>query len=294
MRKILFLFLWLPISIYAQTAKDTVNVLTDSEISTGTPNDTIKFYFIENTWKKVRLDTLAKYTRVKLIGNKGDVTVSGSEGETWTINNAAVTTAKLAADAVDSTKVIAGGLAGSDLADNAVTGAKIAATTVTGNKLAITGISGDAAHLVGAISGGNADTVRVGSGLQLSSGELRADTAAMIIACSDELTAITTGDGKVTFRVPFNITIIGVASSLNTSSSSGLPTVDITASGNSIFSTNKLSINVNELTSYTATTPATLDSTRVNIARDTEMKININVAGTGAKGLKVTILYRKN
>jgi hypothetical protein len=388
MKRILFFFLLLPALASAQTAKDTVNVLTDAEITAGSLVDSVKLYYIQNSaWKKQTLDSLAKYMVVKngtgvTTGDKGDITVNSATS--WSIDagvitgakiasnaidsthiqadavrtseilnaavtgakiasnaidsthiqadavkaseianavisaaklvdstltgvkiasntigtaniaNAAVTTAKLAADAVDSTKVITGGLVGSDLADNAVTGAKIAATTVTGNKLAITGISGDAAHLVGAISGGNADTVRVGSGLQLSSGELRADTAAMIIACSDETTAITIGDDKVTFRMPFNVTIIGVAGSLSTASSSGLPAFDINGVGDVTIFTTKPTIDANEKTTYTAATASVLDSTKVNIPRDTEMTIDIDTAGTGAKGLKVTILYRKN
>ena len=392
MKKILFFLFLLPAALAsAQTAKDTVNVLTDAEISAGTLVDSVKMYYIQGNpaaWKKSRMDSLAAYmatknglgvtngdkgditvsaagatwtidagavTTAKLAadavdstkivnagvayadlsqpvkdslasyqrkitltttgtsgaatltgttlnipnyagvtdGDKGDITVSAS-GATWTIDNSAITGAKIAADAVDSTKISTSGIGRTDIRDSIITGAKIAQTTIPGEDMAITGMTGDASRLVGAITGGNLDTVRVGSGLQLSSGELRADTAAMIIACSDETTNITIGDAKVTFRAPFNITIIGVAGSLSTASSSGLPAFDINGVGGTTIFTTKPTIDANEKTTYTAATASVLDSTKVNIPRDTEMTIDIDTAGTGAKGLKVTILYRKN
>jgi hypothetical protein len=116
----------------------------------------------------------------------------------------------------------------------------------------------------------------------------------MIIACSDETTAITTGNEKVTFRMPFNVTIIGVAGSLSEASSSGNPAFDVNGVGGTTIFTTPPTIDANEKTTYEATTASVLDSTKVNIPRDTEMTIDIDTAGTGAKGLKVTILYRKN
>jgi hypothetical protein len=78
---------------------------------------------------------------------------------------------------------------------------------------------------------------------------------------------------------------------LTTASSSGNPTVDINEGGTSILGT-KLTIDGNEKTSTTAATAATITDTA--IADDAEITIDIDAAGTGATGLKVTILYRKN
>ena len=110
MKRILFLFLILPALAGAQTAKDTVNVLSDSEISAGTAADTVKLYYIQGgSWKKSRLDSIAKYTRVKLVGDKGDISVSGSFGETWSIDAGAVTWDDLAQAVKDSIGAGGGG-----------------------------------------------------------------------------------------------------------------------------------------------------------------------------------------
>jgi hypothetical protein len=114
----------------------------------------------------------------------------------------------------------------------------------------------------------------------------------MILAISDETTNITTGTAKVTFRAPFAMTLTQIPrSSLSTASSSGLVTVDINENGTTILGANKLSIDANEKTSTTAATPTTLADTA--IADDAEITIDIDAAGTGARGLKVTLYYIK-
>lgn len=104
------------------------------------------------------------------------------------------------------------------------------------------------------------------------------------VALSDETTAITTGTGKAYIRAPFALTLTGVRANLNTASSSGIPTVDINVGGSTILST-KLTIDANESTSVTAATPAVISS--ASISDDAQISFDIDVAGTGAKGLKV-------
>lgn len=111
-------------------------------------------------------------------------------------------------------------------------------------------------------------------------------TESLIIAVSDETTAITTGTAKVTFRMPYAFTLTGTRASLATAGSA-LTTVDINESGSSILST-KLSIDSGEKTSTTAATTAVLSDT--SLADDSEITIDIDAAGTGAKGLKVTLI----
>jgi len=107
------------------------------------------------------------------------------------------------------------------------------------------------------------------------------------VACSDETTALTTGTSKVKFRMPYAMTLTAVRASLSTTSSSGIPAIDINESGASIFSTT-LTIDAGEKTSTTAATPAVISD--ANLADDAEITVDIDTAGTGATGLKITLI----
>jgi hypothetical protein len=106
----------------------------------------------------------------------------------------------------------------------------------------------------------------------------------MMVAISDESTALTTGPTKMTIRMPWAMTLTSVKSSLTTASSSGLVTVDINEGGSTILST-KLSIDSGEKTSTTAATAAVISDSA--LANDAEITFDIDAAGTGATGLKV-------
>lgn len=120
---------------------------------------------------------------------------------------------------------------------------------------------------------------------------LAAATAARVfrlgIACSDETTALTTGTAKVTFRMPCAVTLTAVRASISTVSSSGIVTVDINEAGATILST-KLTIDVGEKTSVTAAVPPVISDAA--LADDAEITVDIDVAGTGAKGLKIFLI----
>jgi hypothetical protein len=109
----------------------------------------------------------------------------------------------------------------------------------------------------------------------------------LIIAASDETTTITTGTAKVTFRMPFAMTLTEVRASLTTVSSSGNPAFDLNEGGASVFSTT-LTIDANEKTSTTAATPAVISD--ASLADDAEMTVDIDTAGTGAKGVKIYLI----
>lgn len=110
----------------------------------------------------------------------------------------------------------------------------------------------------------------------------------LVIACSDESTAITSGTSKVTFRMPFAFTVTEVRASLTVAQASGsIFTVDVNEAGISILST-KLTIDNTERTSTTAATPPVISD--AYLADDAEITVDVDQIGTsGAKGLKVLL-----
>jgi len=117
----------------------------------------------------------------------------------------------------------------------------------------------------------------------------QAKTEYLVLAASDESTALTTGTAKVTFRMPYAMTLTGVRCSLTTAQTSGsILTVDINDSGTSILST-KLTVDNTEKTSTTAATAPVISDT--SLADDAEITIDIDQVGDGtAKGLKITLI----
>lgn len=108
-------------------------------------------------------------------------------------------------------------------------------------------------------------------------------------ACSDETTAITSGTSKITFRMPYAMTLTDVRASLSTAQSSGsIFTVDINKGGTTILST-KITIDNGEKTSTTATTPPVISDAA--LTDDAEITVDVDQIGNGtAKGLKITLI----
>lgn len=108
-------------------------------------------------------------------------------------------------------------------------------------------------------------------------------------ACSDETTALTTGQ-KVSFRSSVEFVAISeIRISLVTAQTSGVIfTVDVRKNGVSMFTT-LLTIDNGEKTSKTANTPAVLSATTID--DDDEITVHITQIGDGtAKGLKGKII----
>ena len=116
-----------------------------------------------------------------------------------------------------------------------------------------------------------------------------ANTETLIVAVSDETTAITTGTAKLTFRMPNAFTLSAVRASVGTAPTGAVITVDINETGTTILST-KLTIDATEKTSTTAATPAVISD--ANLADDAEITIDIDTVGStiAGAGLKVYLI----
>ncbi len=112
----------------------------------------------------------------------------------------------------------------------------------------------------------------------------------LIIACSDETTDLTAGTAKVTFRMPYAMTLTAIRGGLSTvATGATLVTVDVNEGGATILST-KLTFDASEKTTTTAATPAVISDAA--LADDAEITIDIDAVGntTAGKGLKVTLI----
>ncbi len=179
----------------------------------------------------------------------------------------------------------------------AVNGAVTIVNTMAVGNTTLTGtlsVSGNVATGNVVTTGNNTTTgtLTIANGIVLTSNSsVIGMEESLTVALSDETTSITTGVAKITFRAPFAWTLTRIPrASLSSASVSGIPTVDINVNGNSILST-KLTIDENEKTSTTAATAAALSST--SIADDAEITMDVDVAGSAAKGLKVTLYYKR-
>lgn len=122
----------------------------------------------------------------------------------------------------------------------------------------------------------------------------RVNLETFTVACSDEVTPLTAGTGKLTFRMPFAMNLTEIRGSLNVAQASGsIFTVDVNEAGATALTT-KLTIDNTEKTSTTAATPAVIGGAGPALADDAEMTVDIDQIGDGtAKGLKLTFIgYR--
>ena len=113
------------------------------------------------------------------------------------------------------------------------------------------------------------------------------------LACSDETTDLTTGNAKVTFRMPHAMTLTAVRASVTTASTGSTVIVNIKEAGTTVLGT-KLSIDASERTSTTAASAATITDSA--LADDAEITIDIDQVGssTAGKGLKVWLIGTRN
>ena len=122
-------------------------------------------------------------------------------------------------------------------------------------------------------------------------------TAVVTVLISDPNgDAITTGDGKAYWRVPSTLAgfnLIAVAAQVTTVSSSGLPTIQIhNLTDTADMLSTKLTINASALDSLAASTAAVINTATDDVTTADQIRFDIDVAGTGTKGLMVEMQFR--
>ena len=111
----------------------------------------------------------------------------------------------------------------------------------------------------------------------------------LTVAVSDEDTDLTTGTAKLTFRMPYAMTLTEVRASVNTAPTGANIVVDVNEAGTTVLST-KISIDEDDKTSSFSSTPPVISDSA--LADDAEMTIDLDQIGStiAGKGLKVTLI----
>lgn len=112
----------------------------------------------------------------------------------------------------------------------------------------------------------------------------------------DDATTVTTGDSKFVFCVPTELNgynLVDADSFCSTVSSSGTPTVQVrnVTDAQDMLST-AITIDASEYTSYTAVTPPVINASYDDVATGDLIAIDVDVAGTGTKGLGVILTFQ--
>lgn len=159
---------------------------------------------------------------------------------------------------------------------------------------AVTGLAADLAAKV--------PSSRTVAGLDLSADRSAADVrgalgvgTAQVLVTDPNGADLATGDGKAYLTVPAawnGKSVLSIHAGLTTASSSGTPTVQVArirgGTPVDVLST-AVTIDATELTSYTATTPPVVDTANDDLSTGDLLRVDTDVAGTGAKGLMVLI-----
>jgi hypothetical protein len=119
---------------------------------------------------------------------------------------------------------------------------------------------------------------------------------ALEVACSDEGTALTTADNpKITFRMPFAMTLNqgedGLRASLTgVGSTSGTTTVDVHMNGTTIMASTKLTIDYGDDTSVGASAEPVITTLALTDNAEITVEIDAVTGGADETGLKIQLI----
>jgi hypothetical protein len=111
----------------------------------------------------------------------------------------------------------------------------------------------------------------------------------------DEATTVTTGDGKLIFMIPPELNgmnLVDADAYVTTVSSSGLVSVQIRNVTDAVdMLSTVISVDSSEFTSYTAATPPVINTSTDDVVTGDLIAIDVDGAGTGAKGLGINLAF---
>lgn len=209
---------------------------------------------------------------------------------------------ELADGEVTSTKIADGAVTEAKLASGAVTEAKLGSGAVTATKIAVASINGtkivDEGIYVQNLATGAVTNPKIADGAVTESKLSGIKTIVYLQVLTPE-EALEVGDGAMYFTVPSDLNgaiLTDADGVVYTASSSGLPTVQLrrirSGAGYDMLST-RITIDANELTSYTAVTQPVIDTAYDDVLTGDQIRVDVDVAGTGTKGLDVILVFTK-
>lgn len=116
------------------------------------------------------------------------------------------------------------------------------------------------------------------------------------IKIMDDATILTTGDGKFIFAISAELGGMNLTSAnayVTTVSTSGMPTIQVRniTNGNVDMLSTPITIDANEFTSYSAATPSVVDGANDGVTTGQLLAIDVDAAGTGAKGMGIILTF---
>ncbi len=139
------------------------------------------------------------------------------------------------------------------------------------------------------------DSLVKGEGILAASVNSVIERVVILKVIADD-TALTTGDGKMYFTIPVELNgmnLVSVGAHVYTVSSSGTPTIQIhNATDSQDMLSTRITIDANEKDSKDATAAAVIDTTHDDVATGDEIRIDVDVAGTGTKGLEIRMGFQ--
>jgi hypothetical protein len=118
----------------------------------------------------------------------------------------------------------------------------------------------------------------------------------LLVTDPNAAAAITTGDGKAYWTVPAalnGMNLVSAHAALTTVGTVALTTVQIANVTDAVdMLSTRVTIDVSEFTSYTAAAPPVINAATDDVATGDLLRVDVDVAGTGAKGLQVILGFQ--